>query len=82
MAIDKVHIVNNTSIIPDEVLAHRLGLVPIHVDPRKFDFVSGDLTDVNTIVLELHEKCSPIVGKPPDAPLEERFSNTSGKITW
>ena len=29
---------NNTSVIADEVLAHRLGLVPILADPRKFDF--------------------------------------------
>lgn len=38
MAIDKVHIFNNTSIIQDEVLAHRLGLVPLKADPRLFDF--------------------------------------------
>ena len=38
VAIEKVVIANNTSIIQDEVLAHRLGLVPIKVDPRLFDF--------------------------------------------
>lgn len=37
MAIDKVHILNNTSIIQDEVLAHRLGLIPIKADPRLFE---------------------------------------------
>lgn len=41
MAIEKVLVANNTSIIQDEVLAHRLGLVPIHVDPRLFDYLSG-----------------------------------------
>lgn len=40
MAIDKVHILNNTSIIQDEVLAHRLGLIPIRADPRLFESVS------------------------------------------
>lgn len=36
MAIHKVQVMQNTSIIPDEVLAHRLGLIPIKVDPRLF----------------------------------------------
>ena len=38
MAIEKVHIFNNTSIIQDEVLAHRLGLIPIKADPRLFEY--------------------------------------------
>lgn len=40
MAIEKVHIYNNTSVIQDEVLAHRLGLIPLKADPRLFDFKS------------------------------------------
>jgi len=36
MAIERVYISNNTSVIQDEVLAHRLGLIPIKVDPRRF----------------------------------------------
>jgi len=38
MAIDQVYIYNNTSVIQDEVLAHRLGLLPIKVDPRLFSY--------------------------------------------
>ncbi len=38
MAIEKVFIYNNTSIMQDEVLAHRLGLIPLKADPRKFDW--------------------------------------------
>lgn len=38
MAIEKVHVYNNTSILQDEVLAHRLGLIPLKADPRKFTF--------------------------------------------
>lgn len=38
MAIEKVLVYNNTSIIQDEVLAHRLGLIPLKADPRLFDF--------------------------------------------
>ena len=30
MAIEKVYIFQNTSLFPDETLAHRLGLVPIY----------------------------------------------------
>ena len=43
MAIEKVFIANNTSLIQDEVLAHRLGLVPIKADPRLFEYKSGNL---------------------------------------
>lgn len=38
MAIEHVFIVNNTSVIQDEVLSHRLGLVPLRVDPRLFQY--------------------------------------------
>ena len=38
MAIEKVLVANNTSIVQDEVLAHRLGLIPIRVDPRLFEY--------------------------------------------
>jgi len=40
MAIEKVFIYNNTSIVQDEVLAQRLGLVPIKADPRLFEYRS------------------------------------------
>lgn len=89
MAIEHVFVVNNTSIIPDEVLAHRLGLVPIHADPRKFDMAHGqDATDVNTIVFELHSKCSvkfdlsgSLKGKDP----KDKYDNSvvySSSIKW
>jgi DNA-directed RNA polymerase I and III subunit RPAC1 len=37
MAIEKVILYQNTSIIQDEVLAHRLGLIPLKADHRLFD---------------------------------------------
>ena len=37
MAFDRVELYN-TSIIQDEVLAHRLGLIPLKADPRLFEF--------------------------------------------
>ncbi len=62
MAIEKVYIQENTSIMQDEVLAHRLGLVPIKADPRLFEsFVPGvdESTDLNTLVFKLDITCPP-----------------------
>lgn len=62
MAIEHVYIWNNSSIIQDEVLAHRLGLVPLNVDPREFqafpDNEEAEATDENTIVFKLDVTCT------------------------
>ncbi|KAH3873133.1 DNA-directed RNA polymerases I and III subunit RPAC1-like isoform X2 [Dreissena polymorpha] len=61
MAIEKVHIYNNTSIIQDEVLAHRLGLIPIKADPRLFQYkqnTEAEPTEEDTIQFELKVKCT------------------------
>ncbi|XP_045184889.1 DNA-directed RNA polymerases I and III subunit RPAC1-like [Mercenaria mercenaria] len=61
MAIEKVHIYNNTSIIQDEVLAHRLGLIPIKADPRLFEYkqdADSEPTEEDTIQFELKVKCT------------------------
>ena len=42
MAIERVDIYMNTSIIADEILSHRLGLIPIMADPREFQFKQND----------------------------------------
>ena len=59
MAIETVYIQDNTSILQDEVLSHRLGLIPLKVDPRLFeDFHDGDEpTDLNTLVFKLDVLC-------------------------
>lgn len=59
VAIENVYMWNNTSIIHDEVLAHRLGLIPIDVDARLFDPLEegDDATDRNTLVFQLQVKC-------------------------
>ncbi|CAM0142577.1 DNA-directed RNA polymerase core subunit rpc40 [Umbelopsis sp. WA50703] len=68
MAIEKVYVMNNTSIIQDEVLAHRLGLIPIKADPLLFDFKGEEEgpTDLNTIVFKLNVKCERRDGVPKD----------------
>lgn len=59
VAIEHVFVVNNTSVLQDEVLAHRLGLVPLGVDPRLLDFrAEGDAAgERNTVVLRLKLAC-------------------------
>ena len=42
MAIEKVHMYQNTSIMQDEVLAHRLGLLPLRADPCLFSYPPAD----------------------------------------
>ncbi|XP_022936430.1 DNA-directed RNA polymerases I and III subunit RPAC1 [Cucurbita moschata] len=74
MAIEKVLVANNTSIVQDEVLAHRLGLIPIRVDPRLFEYSDKDTpNEKNTIVFRLHVRCER--GKP-------RLTATSKALTW
>uniref|UniRef100_A0A8C6T5S4 DNA-directed RNA polymerases I and III subunit RPAC1 n=1 Tax=Neogobius melanostomus TaxID=47308 RepID=A0A8C6T5S4_9GOBI len=65
MAIEKVFIYNNTSIVQDEVLAHRLGLIPLRADPRLFEFrntgeetAAEEGSEIDTIQLQLKVKCS------------------------
>ncbi|KAJ3021654.1 UNVERIFIED_CONTAM: DNA-directed RNA polymerase core subunit rpc40 [Siphonaria sp. JEL0065] len=58
MAIENVFVLNNTSIVHDEILAQRLGLVPIKADPRLFQFRTpeDEATDLNTLVFKLKVK--------------------------
>ncbi|CAB4252081.1 similar to Saccharomyces cerevisiae YPR110C RPC40 RNA polymerase subunit AC40, common to RNA polymerase I and III [Maudiozyma barnettii] len=70
VAAEYVYFMNNTSVIQDEVLAHRIGLVPLRVDPDMLTWVDKSLsdeekfTDENTVVLSLNVKCT----RNPDAP--------------
>jgi DNA-directed RNA polymerases I and III subunit RPAC1 len=60
IAIEKVWFSANSGIIQDEVLAHRVGLVPLKLDPRKLDYVQksaegeDEETDADTLVLHLN----------------------------
>lgn len=60
VAIETVYVWNNTSIVQDEVLAQRLGLIPLCIDPNKLDFKASPdeaPTDLNTVVFNLVAKC-------------------------
>lgn len=67
MAIEKVYIYNNTSIIQDEILAHRLGLIPLRADPLLFQYKSADDTndegtENDTLDFDLKFKCTKKTG--------------------
>lgn len=59
MAIEKVFIADNTSVIADEILSHRLGLLPVKADPRLFEYLSENDTpnERNTIVFKMNVHC-------------------------
>lgn len=89
MAADKIFIHNNTSIIQSEVLAHRLGLVPIKVDPRMFEFrQEGDEegTDMDTVEFELKVKCTKNPNVTADLPdpyeIYKNAKVTTKQLKW
>lgn len=70
VAPEAVYMFMNTSVIQDEVLAHRIGLIPLKVDPDLLTWVDKTqdenerYTEDNTIVLSLDVVCT----KNPHAP--------------
>ncbi|CAF0854640.1 unnamed protein product [Brachionus calyciflorus] len=79
MAIEKVLIYNNTSVIQDEILAHRLGLIPLKAGPSKFKFKlnpEGDNNEDDTLEYELKVKCK----MPKNGNKEDRKSFIDSKV--
>eukprot|EP01053_Blabericola_migrator_P008768 Blabericola_migrator_1__8767@NODE_461_length_8293_cov_107_238877_g360_i0_p5_GENE_NODE_461_length_8293_cov_107_238877_g360_i0NODE_461_length_8293_cov_107_238877_g360_i0_p5_ORF_typecomplete_len331_score59_16RNA_pol_L/PF01193_24/6_1e51RNA_pol_A_bac/PF01000_26/5_8e33Fer4_9/PF13187_6/0_0026ETF_QO/PF05187_13/0_058Fer4_8/PF13183_6/0_092Fer4_18/PF13746_6/0_11_NODE_461_length_8293_cov_107_238877_g360_i027953787 len=60
MAIETVHLWQNTGVIQDEVLCHRLGLVPFRVDPVPFKYrtENEEHTAENSLCFTLHITCT------------------------
>jgi len=93
VAIEKVTMWQNTSIIPDENLAHRVGLIPLKVDARLLEFhdPSKEYSEHDSLHFKLHKVCSK---KDPSAPMilnstihdEEKLYNNpnvySGDLEW
>jgi len=62
VAIEKVLLYNNTSIVQDEILCHRLGLIPLNIDPRKVEWRTDkdnlEPHPSNTVVFDLKVRCT------------------------
>ncbi|KFY06874.1 hypothetical protein V492_07649 [Pseudogymnoascus sp. VKM F-4246] len=84
LAIEYVYMNNNTSVIQDEVLAHRLGLVPLKGNKKGLEYLkwfrkaneeegieAGGQFDYNTVTLELQVECT----RNPDAAAGETDPN-------
>lgn len=59
VAIEHVFIVDNTSIIADEVFSHRLGLVPLAINPDRINWknVEDPTNETNTVVFKMDITC-------------------------
>eukprot|EP01105_Mastigella_eilhardi_P027901 TRINITY_DN8866_c0_g1_i1.p1 TRINITY_DN8866_c0_g1~~TRINITY_DN8866_c0_g1_i1.p1 ORF type:complete len:368 (+),score=118.10 TRINITY_DN8866_c0_g1_i1:42-1106(+) len=82
VCIETVYMQNNTSVLHDEILAHRLGLIPIKADPASFEFRTSkdaDCTEVDTVVFKLQVKCQP---DPQNRDLLLHETVTSGDLVW
>lgn len=92
MAIEHCFIYNNTSVIQDEVLAHRMGLIPLRADPCKFKWKPAKLGPDNTssdttIVLKLKAHCKKFPNSDPEKSgrredLYEDYRVLSGHLVW
>ena len=61
VAIEDIYYKDNTSIIQEEVLAHRIGLIPLAVDPEKLEVkrAGEPSTALNTLVFSLDVTANP-----------------------
>lgn len=83
IAIEHVWIAVNSSIIQDEVLAHRIGLIPIKADARKLEYViDGEETDKDTIVFHFDVECTTALLPGSTEPTVVNANALSGAMTW
>lgn len=77
MAIEKVYMQNNTSLIQDEVFVHRLGLLPLIANPRLFEYppksVNGmhEKSDQDTLKFRLEVTCKWNPHAPKDSKIPD-----------
>ncbi|GLB38172.1 putative epoxide hydrolase [Lyophyllum shimeji] len=88
VCIEHVYAWDNTSVIQDEVLAHRIGMVPLNVDPALVEMrdASNQATDRNTIVFRLKVLCernpSAPKGSTDPAVLYKNHELLSSHLVW
>ncbi|KAG2359416.1 hypothetical protein BDR07DRAFT_1472841 [Suillus spraguei] len=69
ICVERVYVWDNTSVVVDEVLAQRIGLVPLNVDPALMDMKqtqNDQATDRNTLVFRLQVACERRKNAPKD----------------
>ena len=88
ICIENVYVWNNTTVLADEVLAHRIGLVPLNIDPSQIHMRSPNdqPTDRNTLIFKIKHECTRNFKAPKDSkdPDELYFNSElrSSHITW
>eukprot|EP00050_Salpingoeca_kvevrii_P010926 m.11467 g.11467 ORF g.11467 m.11467 type:complete len:372 (-) comp3158_c0_seq1:2372-3487(-) len=92
MAIEHCFVFNNTSVIADELLCHRLGLIPLKIDARLFAWLETDSegghtrTDQDTLVFSLQVECTKNPNCPANATApSDLYINSSvysGDLRW
>lgn len=55
MAISDVSVYENTTVFPDEYIAHRLGLIPLDVNPEHFEFFTNEEAYNNVLHFKLNK---------------------------
>ena len=82
MAFDFIEIYQNASVLPDEVISHRIGLIPININPKYFEYFTGE-ANIDTIddpkTTLLFGLCV-IGGDGPDPSLDGVDSTWEGKL--
>lgn len=85
MAIEKVFMLLNTSLIQDEVLAHRLGLLPLKANPMLFEYPTNlsddneEISEQDTLRYQLKIACTMNPNPPKDSQKpEEIYKNSNG----
>lgn len=88
ICIEHIFVWNNTTVLDDEVLTHRIGLVPLNVDPSQIEMrgQSDQPTDRNTLIFRINHECTRNLKAPKDStdPNELYFNSElrSSDITW
>lgn len=89
IAIEKVWITDNSSVIPDEILAHRLGLIPLKVDPTKMTFrQQGDgeteiePSDTDTLLFTLCVECTEVIDPVTGEKTLKNHEVYSSDLVW
>jgi len=88
MAIDQIYVWNNTSIMQDEVLCHRLGLLPLNIDPKRMKNRQNKNVphESDTMIFDLRVRCDRrpdhAPGETDPAKLYFDSSVYSGMVQW